>query len=93
MNDTNTYTRTVSSTPANSFFMPPFYTQAFPSCDPGDFAISRGFIGPPIATAQATAYDAVTLEDFPLTGGWGVILKSTTNFQAFNARVVCFNNP
>ena len=56
LNFTNIYEKSVSSTNV-PLTTPPFYTQAFPSCDTGDFAISGGFIGPPPGSPQATAYE------------------------------------
>ena len=92
MNNTNTYTRVASS--INSpFTTPPFYTQALATCDPGDFAISGGLIGPFPSTTAATAYDAIPIQLFKNPDSWAVILKSPTNFQEFSAQVTCFNNP
>ena len=95
MNNTNTYTNTytrVASSTNLAITTPPFYTQSFPTCDPGDLAISGGFIAPLQALPKS-----LHLMQFPLrifkAQTHGVVLKSPTNFQPFNAKVLCFYNP
>lgn len=67
MNSTNTYTKVKSSSNLPFQDTPPFYTQAFATCNPGDLAIAGGFIGPPViplpAGGAAAAFDAILIQD------------------------------
>ena len=89
LNSTNTYT----VTGVNSFLVgtPPgtWFTFANPRCDPEDLVLSGGFTLTNINTANT-----VTVKDDRVGNTtWEILLRSATNWEPFQASILCFDNP